>query len=77
MMIIIEYAENGDLLTYLKYRNPILEDDRIYMNVGRWGCPEINMRPSPKKMGSLGNKETINIACQIAKGMNHLAEMKV
>ena len=69
-MIIMEYASHGSLLDYLRGKTKLETEERDE------GChyfePENN-----RLENMLENIQLISFALQIARGMDHLAKMKV
>ena len=69
IMIVMEYAKHGNLLSYLK--NKVAQQGYHYVK------QEEEIRSSSAEQGVMGEMDLMSFAWQIAKGMNHLENMKV
>lgn len=81
-MLIIEYADMGDLLSYLRSRNTatLQRDVVMYQNIGRQACLEITTASKngyEDDIEEVSEQEMATISWQIAKGMRHIEQMKV
>ena len=67
-MIIMEYAPHGNLLDYLRKKKSLMNEESgdHHSNSGSRNCENM-----------LENRQLVLFAMQIAKGMDHLAKMKV
>ena len=80
-MIIMEYAHHGNLLNHLQSLR--CQDDPAYVRTDRPQLPKSrsneNRRGRPLKSGVnvMENRQLMSFAWQIAKGMEHLFNMKV
>jgi serine/threonine protein kinase len=73
-MIVMEYADKGNLLNYIKRKRD--EKGTEYADVVNSEEGAVIARPG-RKYTIMQDKELISIAWQIAKGMSHLAKVKV
>ncbi len=74
-MIIMEFAEHGNLLHYLKERSPT---DEYYLTQDPGGKHlKRNHKHKKVQKNIMEDKQLMSIIWQVAKGMEHLACMKV
>ncbi|XP_064632824.1 slit homolog 1 protein-like isoform X2 [Lineus longissimus] len=74
LMIVMEYAENGNLLNYIKDKRDEKGTEYADVVVGTEEGTVITR--SSRKYTIMQDQELISIAWQIAKGMSHLAKVK-
>ena len=78
-MILMEHAEHGNLLDYLKEKSPV--DEYYFMREHVHGSKHKYRREHRHRHRGFKNvmedKQLMTFAYQIARGMEHIAAMKV